>query len=471
MKNVTLIKGTPSVLIGPSGERIEIFERFILKLIKGLMSLNTVKSYEYGAAEFIDYLIECECFLSATPVSASEFEKFVNLYPEFLARGVYSKNIEIRDIAERMGRRPVRNKTCSNRLAAANKLIAMNNKWDQQLKRMDELSSEGCQSGLENNSEYRVRGFYEREAISRNSVFGSNVNAHANMRGIESAAVRLKDSISSNSEFFGKDFPFELINPVLNRTSCARNRCLFAFLAASGLRISEALATQITLIDMKERTVRVTDPCNLRKSESYPPELRLPWKGRATAIVFLAEPLKSIFFESLEAYLAVRPLTNHNYLFVYHGDHKYGQPLYYGMSSSSIYGTLNEAFARSQSLTVRDYPGLECLKRYSLHSLRHFYGVYLSNYLWLDGRPEPGLLIEEVQVCMGHKDIKSTQIYARKKAEILAIKFSAIDQIYMEGNVDLNINEVVASGYDSLAKKLRAKPNEAPAWLTYRVYR
>ncbi|MGK8855490.1 tyrosine-type recombinase/integrase [Pseudomonas aeruginosa] len=470
MKNVTLIRSTPSVLIGPDGERIEFFERFMRNLYKHELSKNTIDAYQYGGAGFLDYLIECQCFLSPYPVDIYELEKYIDLYPEYLAHGVRSRNPEIKEISERLGHNPLKKKSCTNRIAAANKMIELNNKWGREIRKLDELTNNNGHLISLEITDRDQRGFYEREAISRNSIISGNIQKHAHIKGIESAGALIDRGHDCDTTFFGKDFPFEMINPVLNRTENLRNRCLFAYLAASGLRISEALGTQTPLIDMKKREVRIIDPYNLRKSENYPDHLKLPWKGRSTAIVFMFEPLKSIFFEALADYLKKRPFTTHDYLFTYEGNFQYGEPMYFGLESSSLYGTLNDAFAHSQSLTKQDYPELANKRRYSIHSLRHFYGIYLSNYLWIDGRPEPGLLIEEVQICMGHKSIKSTQIYARKKADLIAIKFAAADQIVMDGNLELNITEIIASNLELLAKNIRCKPSEAPAWLTSLTY-
>lgn len=458
MKNVTLVSVEPPLLLGPNGEKIEIFDRYIRKLKSKSKSRNTLISYATGVSQFLDYLIEAGCFLNLSATSIESLDTYIEAYPDFLIDSRYSSDEKISDIALRLGRLPITKSSCTPRIAAVNSLLQFNKAWRTQLQHLDKQRE--TEIPLRSDTFPRNIGYYENENIVRNSIILSNMDARLATRGKHTHPTAIAAPDKRGDVFFGKDFPLELVIPLCNRASSARDRCLFALLAAGGLRISEALAVQLSLIDINARQLRIPDPYNLHKSSSYPLELKLPWKGRETALVFMFEPIKTIFFKALEDYLAVRPTTEHDYLFVYHGQYKYGEPLYYGMTSSSLNGSLNDSFKESQKRIYKDYNNSKSTKLYSIHSLRHLYGVYLLNHVWLEGRAEPGLLLEEVQICMGHKEIKSTAKYAKKKAEQIIMKLEAADRIVFSANHEININHVIASNYENLAKIYRSKASE-----------
>ncbi len=53
--------------------------------------------------------------------------------------------------------------------------------------------------------------------------------------------------------------------------------------------------------------------------------------------------------------------------------------------------------------------------KYSPHSLRHMYGVYLLNYIPINAEAnEYGLPLIDVCHFMGHKNLESTKVYARR---------------------------------------------------------
>jgi site-specific recombinase XerD len=68
-------------------------------------------------------------------------------------------------------------------------------------------------------------------------------------------------------------------------------------------------------------------------------------------------------------------------------------------------------------------------KDWAPHSLRHLYGVYMLNdYPVAPERGLFGLELVEVQMLMGHTDIRSTQHYARAKHHRLMAKLKTSDE-------------------------------------------
>jgi integrase len=89
-------------------------------------------------------------------------------------------------------------------------------------------------------------------------------------------------------------------------------------------------------------------------------------------------------------------------------------------------------------------------KDWTLHSLRHLYGVYMLNDIPIDRENNVfGLDLTEVQMLMGHKSINQTRHYARSKENKLEKKLENADKELFYKCMP-NINKIP----HSLAQKL-----------------
>ena len=111
--------------------------------------------------------------------------------------------------------------------------------------------------------------------------------------------------------------------------------------------------------------------------------------------------------------------------------------------------------AFSKTCDAIELPRTAAGRRYGRHSLRHFYGMFMLNYLPLpDGF---GLRIDEVQRLMGHKDQKTTLQYAREDKLILESKLSFADDAILSQAVSPDdLPKLIADRYEHEARLIRS---------------
>jgi integrase/recombinase XerD len=215
-----------------------------------------------------------------------------------------------------------------------------------------------------------------------------------------------------------------------------RDKALYAFCAASGCRISEALQLLWEDIDMLAQTVRLENPNSRKSCPSYlalatAKRDRLSWKGRTTSVTLLIDPFATWFFEALADYLRYEyiPHGRHSFVFQYDDGTDQGAPYFLASASSR-----NGVFRRAVRLA-----GVELIQ--GPHSFRHMYGTYLLNYF-----PRPngtyGLPMGTVQKLLGHKHAKDTAKYARYDMDLIdAELLHANMQLFSHGEV-VSLNEI-----------------------------
>jgi integrase len=199
----------------------------------------------------------------------------------------------------------------------------------------------------------------------------------------------------------------------------------------------------------------VEDPNHLRD----PSAKDLPYKGRATANIYMFEPFKRLFFDAFAEYRAERPTSDSDFLFVSDTPESYGASLIETLKANSLNRKLNRTLAKAQqagniSDTLNNY------KPYSSHSLRHFYGYWARNFVYIPGRPTIGLTLAEIQVLMGHADISSTVIYAKIDNEVMMAEIHASERMTSIWNTSKSIDSLRADSYEALAQDLRRRLKE-----------
>ena len=154
----------------------------------------------------------------------------------------------------------------------------------------------------------------------------------------------------------------------------------------------------------------------------------MSFKGRALAATFLIPELRQDLFYSLQQYMRLEyvPTGKHGgqeYLFQYIERTRRGMPLV-DASHSAIVQSFKRAVRAAGIDSQTDGDG------WTPHSLRHMYGVYMVNDLPVD--PERGVFglpLADVQMMMGHSNIRDTGHYARSKQRRLEAKLEASDQL------------------------------------------
>ena len=104
----------------------------------------------------------------------------------------------------------------------------------------------------------------------------------------------------------------------------------------------------------------------------------------------------------------------------------------YALLGVSPYGLLptSEAMPRAKAAALRaGIPGPIPGRQWTLHSLRHLYGVYMLNdYPIAPAQKRFGIPLTDVQMLMGHKSIRTTAKYARPKVDRVIAKLRTSDE-------------------------------------------
>ncbi len=156
-----------------------------------------------------------------------------------------------------------------------------------------------------------------------------------------------------------------------------RDRALFSLVYLYGLRVSEVSLLEREDVDIERRRIVVR---------------------RVKNGVWTERPLFSAARESVAAYLARRPAATTGALF------------------AGRVGALKKR--QIQTLFTRYRDKAELSRRYTCHSLRHSIATHLL---------DAGMPLEFVQDHLGHRNIKSTTIYARITDRYRAAQFRRLE--------------------------------------------
>lgn len=419
-----------------SGEPVEAFTSFCEH--NSDYPLATRKRYAEVVGRFLDYLFEVGVF-SAEGVTARRLNDAIDAYPQFLRDGSEGliKRIESRgpttadewliQVARSLSWTRLRPNSLSNTLAAVNRFLSLSeNLARQELERARLLGLEHVDSptrlikALDGNVTIPVR---EVTRMRQNSLLGSV--AKFNSKGIRRPKRLALAGTKQQDDRRERDFPITHLQDVVSAARCWRDRALWLLLAASGIRSSEARNLLLQDIDFERQQVYVVDPSNrrFRLPASMQDEPR--FKGRSIAVTYLFPPLRQQFFLALKRYLeeefvpAYQP-GQPQFLFQYVEPRRRGQPLVNASDTA-----INKPFRAAVDRANVPLPGDD--EHWTLHSLRHLYGVYMLNdYPLAPGRF--GLPLTDIQMLMGHKSIRTTEKYARPKATRLMAKLQASDE-------------------------------------------
>jgi len=462
MKNLTLLptNGVPR-LYTEDGMPVEAYNRYTHYLYldpQATLSPASKKGCHQSTANFFDYLYELRIVGGQLTPSPRLADEWVLGYGRFLLEADQSNDPVLRRTAVALGRKPISRKACKTYLHGVNHFLKVDALLEKQHRRLEELlhtTQPTYQPFIPINCpSVSPRSIGASNMIRRNSTLGANLSV-SHIEVPRASGITVKERSKSRIRVV-KDFPARHLIETIENLSSARDRCFHAMMSAGGLRFSEALAMPNDLIDIPNKTIRVEDPNDWRQSSKYNENDRLPYKGRETAIVYLIPELRNYLFEKIIEYKAVRPSSESDLLFVYEQDGRYGEPMFC-RDIKNLNGLFNCSFKRAQQKTLKLLKESDQFKpNYTVHSLRHFYGMWLRNDTYVLGRKQIGLELSEVQVRMGHKLIRSTEIYAYKRDEILNIDYNISWQL-MTGSLGLpDLMEAKAVAFEALAEHVRS---------------
>ena len=417
------------------GHEVEAFTRFA----EHAQSYNprTEKRYMEVVGRFLDYLYEAGVF-GDSPPTIRRLNAIIDAYPNLLRDGSELTARRIReqsmpaaddgwlaDTATALNWTPLKSSSFSNTLAGVNHFLSLSESLArEELERATLLGLEhaGQPQGL-------IRALQGTVTMSSREVYRMRQNSMlGSVAKYVSNGIRRPSRIRTAAQNFqadtqNKDFPLEYIEPLIEAATSWRDKALWLLLAASGIRTSEARNLLLEDIVAAEQKVYVLDPegRRCRPASSVLNEPR--FKGRAIAATYLFPPLRQWFFEALEQYLNLEYVpTADRSLFQYVEPNRRGQSLA-NASDTALGKAFKKAAARAG--VPLPFDGGE----YTPHSLRHLYGVYMLNDYPLDpAAGRFGLPITDVQMLMGHKNLSTTQKYARVKTARLMQRLEASDR-------------------------------------------
>lgn len=456
MKHVFLFTdlAAPRLYEKATGLPVEIYNEYSYLInIVDTQSLapKTREDYCVHSAKFVDYCYEMGLF-GPTPPNPDVTKKTIQMYYQFLINGKNSTDFLLRKAAVALNQKPVGVSTASTYIAGVNDFLF----------KTDALASEqaslAAYFGRGNNAVHvpltpignRKKSAGEVEKLKSNSLLGNlgviaNLQSHTGIRGGRPPSSKRT-----------ADFPSTYLIKLIDAAPSPLYKCMWAMEAGGGLRLSETLGLQISHIDPDTGTIKIEDPEYLRSPQQQKDKDKFGYKGRNTATVVMFEPFKSMFFSALADYLKVRPMSDSPFLFISDDRKTFGQPLLTAKKANTTTRRINRTLAKAQqniACPVKSANG----NRYTSHSLRHFYGVWARNCVYIQGRTTMGLELAEIQVLMGHKDLKSTERYARLKEENIMLEIEASQRAIVSRGLGKHINLHLADCYSEFAEELRKR--------------
>lgn len=452
MKNVSLIESSINSnkiwkIIDNQGKEFKSFNIFSKLLLKKY-SENTRFSYSRSVAIFIDYLEESNIIYHDKQITKLFLVEIIESFPEWLIYGSNSGNLIAQTISETLKSKEYSSKSADLIMSAVRLFLKASERI-----RLEQLEIGYIESTPLFNeiSQSEITTVNIKNKLIKNSMF-SGVIANGPLL-IKSCILPMVKS----QNYFDKEraFPFDKIIPMIESLSSFRDKTLYMLCAASGCRIHEALQILIEDIDLKNRTINLTDPNSRISNKSYKSlsaeeRNKLSWKGRQTVKTMLIQPFADLFFEYLEQYIKSEYTHHdrHEFVFQHIRGVRKGKPFFLSTPS-----TRNEAFKKAT-----DIIGVSEELEQGIHSLRHMYATYLVNYFpKIDG--SYGLPIAIVQKIMGHATISATQKYARHDQELIAVELEYANSLLYDGKSNMNLLEMKKKALEYQIKELENQYN------------
>jgi len=457
MKNVRLInRGIPRLYETDTGKPIDAFNAYSDLLFNNLYhssGASTPTIYCPDVAEFFDYGYETGILGTRCLIPEAAHATMCQ-YRNYLTEGAHSKDFVIRRAAIALNHRPVSPAFAARKIAAVNHFLHNSTRvaQDTAAHRSILAGEKPLPSVMPSVIKPRRRSQTERERIFEETLqFGTPRTDFAFARGgIPSPKVKRINA--------KRDFPTCHILSLLRHAPSAYYRCLWTLQAGGGLRISEAFLVRRSDINTKNKTIKIEDPNNRRnpskKKEKKKDGSNIAYKGRETASVIMFEPYKSIFFEALDEYEKERPTSSSDFLFVSEKRESHGESVIQSTLFNTTTKTYNTELRKAQ--IAAGIAG-EGEKFFTSHSLRHFYGNWARNCVYIPGRNRVGLELSEIQLLMGHKDIKSTERYAKLDELNVAAEIASANQLVHGWSTSYSADLVRAQTYTRLADELLAR--------------
>jgi integrase len=409
---------TYDLLDPETGQSVPFYADYLQKIISEQVanrkqSQNTIDAISNDLKVFLEYVCNAQkiFFDRKLDTTATLLSDIILSYPDYLAFGSNAQKPIARETALATSHTPIQKESANRYLSTVNGFVGASAIIHERLKEALELNlididipSENIHASL---LQRRELNHSERNRLQQQSVLSQVVSGGGKYTKTRLFRASALPKGGKGSDY--KYFPISHIEALLNAAPTYRDRALWALLLGGGLRMSEAAQLLVTDVDIVNETVKVftyRDRVECFEGVKLEDVSKLSFKGRETEEVYFIYPFNEIFFESITKYLKhERPKgLDHKYLFVTNSNRSRGRPLFATTRSNRGYA-LKKA-QEAIGCPLKNDNG----RRYTLHSLRHFYGYWLVNF----HRTPAGqkFSIKEVQDYMGHALLSSTQRYA-----------------------------------------------------------
>jgi integrase len=433
-------------------------DTFVGALIKRGEAPATVDRYSNVVAQFLDYLVEVGVF--GRPSSRYDILNAVDWY---LAARVAPDAFSIGSDVEKffqaihdLKQKPLSRKSAQNAATAINRFLDLSDYWSALARDMADWDGIEVVEGAAPRELFKCLKKNQRSATEIKRMMQKSMLAGVTRwkpNGIDRPKVRGGISSEIGGQTSRKDsemldYPAEYLMPLLDAANNYRDRAVWSLMAGAGLRPSEAIQLPWEALDFDSREVFIYDPESHRYADQLPERYARRFKGRKYSETYIIPQLRDIFFEALENYLRYehRPITPDQMVFQDIRKQGNGRPYSLVQDNNRI-----KAFhaAGIRSGVPRKPNG----KPFTPHSLRHFYGVFMLNFIPVEGGY--GLKLSEVQKLMGHENIASTMHYAREDPIILESKLRMIDHFAMgQADKERDIRAWIAKRHTDIAKRM-----------------
>jgi integrase-like protein len=411
-----------------TGQTVPFYTEYLKLRAASGSKANSVAAMANDLKSFLSYLfVASEVVSDNLDYEATPLSEIIYGFPQFLLLAKRSSSATVKRTAEILNATPVSENSKNRMLSSVQGFIRESANYQSTLNDLSALglinTEKASQFFGEELLSKRLATEKEKKILLHNSFLAGCMSGGAVL--VESTLFKIKGVHQEAGTAVEKAFPLASILETINNTNSYRNRALWALLAGTGIRISEAFNILLEDIDGYTEEVKIIDPTT--RPGKYPDASvnlleDLKFKGRTTEKTYFLEPFKEIFFNSLKQYLAKeRESVNHSVLFINLSNRGRGRPLYLAKNAN----THNNPFKKaSREAGIFDY---------TVHSLRHLYGVYALNFL--PTGHGYGLPIQTVQLMMGHASIESTKQYAIQDSEIIKKRIALFNDSVLKNNL------------------------------------
>tara|TARA_R110002153_G_scaffold274364_2_gene449505 strand:- start:217861 stop:219273 length:1413 start_codon:yes stop_codon:yes gene_type:complete len=411
-----------------TGETVPFFTEYLKMKAATGSAANSVEAIANDLKTFLSYLfVASEVVSNYLDYEATPLSEIIFGYPQFLILAKKSSSDTAKRTAQILDATPVSENSKNRMLSSLQGFIRESAGYQSKLNELSDLGLIDTQKAAQFFGEEllskRLATEKEKKALLHKSFLAGCISGGAVY--VESSLFKIKAVHNANGSDIAKAFPLDSIIETINKSKSHRDRALWALLAGTGIRVSEALNILMEDVDGLAGEVKIIDP--VTRPGKYPDVTinkleDLKFKGRTTQDTYFLQPFEEIFFTSLKQYLDKERIpVNHSVLFINLSNRGRGRPLYLAKNAN----TYNEPFKKCAAKAG--------VSGFTIHSLRHLYGVYALNFLPTESGY--GLPIQTVQLMMGHAKIESTQKYAIQDSEIIKKRISLFNDSVLKNNI------------------------------------